>query len=165
MTISASITVKPSCAIEKDIWINSNGHANRGQRIIKEDAESCWLFCSVTYPTAKYFEYCTENHPWNGTVTETNKEGKDLRKNCLCKLSKIGGGPNSGGSVSGDLTCGGFYMARLHQNAASPNGYDWEDGTHLKETVVDRGIKYEFDPASDSTSFKCTYQDGDNGIV
>ena len=170
--------VKPSCGIEKDVWIK--GRVTNWD--IKEDATSCWAFCIAKYPAAKYFEYCTENHPWRGPGTPAynpaeNPDGLDLRKACLCKLSNEGGGPNPGGSVSGDLTCGGFYLGRLLNDETSTNPscdyaggdrchFEWDDGTEVRAEVLARGLKYEFDPAgSDKTSFKCTYMDGDRGIV
>ena len=177
--------VKPSCVIEKDIWIKGRatnwGYWNNRVNI-KEDATSCWAFCIEKYPAAKYFEYCTENHGWRGPGTpannpEKNPNGVDLRKRCLCKLSNDGGGPNPGGSVSGDLTCGGFYMGRLLNDETSPNpncdyaggdrcNFKWSDGTEVQAEVLARGLKYEFDPSgSDRTSLKCTYMDGDKGIV
>ena len=150
------------------------------------DELKCMDYCVKNHPTAKYFQYNTESHPWQGVGTpvckngqdrrcypHVNEDGKDYRNTCWCKEKAKKLVQNARHHFTGTLNCGGFYMGRLvkttrHCKHDDPNEkceYLWEGGDRVKEEVMEQGFTYDFEPVTSKTEFKCTYMEKDVGIL
>ena len=145
-------------------WVKSKLGIIQGSYGTKEDALSCFAHCAK-YQEAKYFEWVYPNR---------TGEWSHLAKKCLCK--KEDGVLKSCGnkcSISGRLTCGGFYIGRLvkskrncqHDNPNVKCDYLWEGGDRVEDEVMEQGFTYDFEPNTSKTEFKCTYMGKDIGIV
>ena len=158
------------------MWIKSDEGSALKSPLYTDDWQSCMEAC-IEYPKAKYFEWAYPNHTYTGEPNSPNAGRRDLRKACFCKLSNDGGGRGAR-STSGDLSCGGFYIGRLLKNHRKcedpghhkhPCHFEWwgTDRQKLKvnDNVVARGIKYEFSYESHQDNHKCTFMDGNKGIM
>ena len=56
----------PTCAIHKDKFIPGGIPLNHGRTTKKNSVQDCMTYCLEDYPTAKYFQYNTEDHSWRG---------------------------------------------------------------------------------------------------
>ena len=149
--------------MQPNTWLNSTLGTVPGSEATKDDALSCFAHCAK-YRTAKYFEWVYPNR---------TGDWAHFARKCFCKQGEgefISCGNRC--SVSGHLSCGGFYMGKIvkstrHCQHDDPKKCDylWEGGDRVEEEVMDQGFTYDFQQNTSKTEFKCTYMEKDVGIM
>ena len=134
--------------MQPNAWVETD-EGSVGNEVTMENALDCFAHCAKNYQAAN-FKWVYPNH---------TGEWAHLAGRCLCKPAGNFPRKNCGNtcSISGPLSCPGFYLGRVIDGK-------WDDGTKVGQDILDNGtrIEDEFDPSSAATdSHKCTYMEGD----